>query len=392
MDEKGRAAHGSGRIRELTRSEIRIMSVECEKVGGINLSQGVCDLPLPPVLAGEAKAAIDGGQNHYTRFDGTDALRKAVAKKLAGYNKITVCPETEVIVTAGATGAFYSACLALLNPGDEVILFEPFYGYHEYTLLALGIVPLYARLTPPDWCLDPEAVERLITPRTRGIMVNTPANPSGKVFSRKELELLAELCKRHDLLLFTDEIYEYIVYDGRTHLSPGAIDGIRDRAVTISGCSKTFSITGWRIGYAACCEELATSIGCASDLVYVCAPSPLQEGVSKAMEELPERFYTALREGYERKRNVVCAALSQAGLPPYIPQGAYYVLADVSRLPGATAKEKAMYILNKTGVATVPGDAFYRHGGGENLVRLCFAKEDGVLAEACERLQALKRD
>lgn len=379
----------SDRIKALTRSEIRIMSVECEKAGGINLSQGVCDLPLPPVLADEAKAGIDNGQNHYTRFDGTDALRRAIVGKLAHYNHITVNPETEVVVTAGATGAFYSACLALLNPGDEVILFEPFYGYHEYTLLALGLAPLYARLSPPDWRFDPEAVEHLVTPHTRGILVNTPANPSGKVFTLDELRQLAELCTRHDLFLFTDEIYEYIVYDGCSHLSPAAVSGMSNRTITVSGYSKTFSITGWRIGYCACSEELALPIGCASDLVYVCAPSPLQEGVSRAILALPDSYYEGLRVGYERKRDLICNALAEAGLTPCIPQGAYYVLADVSRIPGQTSKEKAMTILQKTGVATVPGEAFYR-SGGENLVRLCFAKPDDKLYEACERLQRVR--
>lgn len=380
----------SDRIKALTRSEIRIMSVECEKAGGINLSQGVCDLPLPPVLAEEAKAGIDNGQNHYTRFDGTEELRRAIAGKLTHYNHITVNPEIEVVVTAGATGAFYSACLALLNPGDEVILFEPFYGYHEYTLLALGLVPLYARLSPPDWHFNPEAVERLITPRTRGILVNTPANPSGKVFTFHELRQLSDICTRHNLLMFTDEIYEYIVYDGCAHLSPAVVDGMGSRTVTVSGYSKTFSITGWRIGYCACSEDLAAPIGCASDLVYVCAPSPLQEGVSKAIFALPDSYYENLRAGYERKRNLICEALTSAGLNPCIPQGAYYVLADVSRIPGQTSKEKAMAILQKAGVATVPGEAFYHNGGGENLVRLCFAKADEVLYEACERLQKLR--
>ncbi|SDN66818.1 pyridoxal phosphate-dependent aminotransferase [Acetanaerobacterium elongatum] len=380
----------SDRIKALTRSEIRIMSVECEKAGGINLSQGVCDLPLPPVLAQEAKAGIDNGQNHYTRFDGTEELRRAIAGKLAHYNQITVNPETGVVVTAGATGAFYSACLALLNPGDEVILFEPFYGYHEYTLLALGVVPLYARLSPPGWYFDPEAVEHLITPRTRGILVNTPANPSGKVFTLYELRQLSDICTRHNLLMFTDEIYEYIVYDGRVHLSPAAVDGMESRTVIVSGYSKTFSITGWRIGYCACSEELAAPIGCASDLVYVCAPSPLQEGVSKAILALPDSYYENLRAGYERRRNLVCKALAEVGLTPCTPQGAYYVLADVSRIPGQNSKEKAMAILQRTGVATVPGEAFYHNGGGDNLVRLCYAKSDDILYEACERLQKLR--
>ncbi len=378
------------RIKGLSRSEIRIMSVECEKKGGINLSQGVCDMPLPDLLAREAKGAIDAGENHYTRFDGLEELRHGVARKLLHYNKIKRDPEKEIIVTAGSTGAFYCACLALLNPGDEVILFEPYYGYHEYTLLALDLVPVFVRLNPPNWSFDPEELEQKISSRTRGIMINTPANPSGKVFSQKELELLLELGRRHNLYLFTDEIYEYMVYDGKSHISPGALETEEDRVITVSGYSKTFSITGWRIGYCACREELAVPIGCASDLVYVCAPSPLQLGVANAIGRLPDSYYEGLCQSYEKKRNRVCEALEEAGLSPYIPQGAYYVLFNTERLKGDTAKEKAMQLLDKTGVAVVPGSAFYSGQGGENLARLCFAKEDGILEEACERFMKLK--
>lgn len=379
------------RMQALSRSEIRIMTTLCDEMGGVNLSQGVCDMPLPPGLAEKAKAAVDGGENHYTAYDGLGSLKQAVARKLSHYNGIKADPVAEVVITSGATGAFYSACLALLNPGDEVILFEPFYGYHEYTLLALGIAPVYARLEPDSWSFDADRVESLVTPRTKGILVNTPANPSGKVFSTADLEQLADICLRHSLLLFTDEIYEYIVYDGLCHVSPGSLPRLRDRTVTVSGFSKTFSITGWRIGYCACREELARPIGFASDLVYVCAPSPLQAGVAGALLTLGDDYYQSLRSQYEKKRDLVCEALRNAGLWPHVPQGAYYALADASAVPGGTAKEKTMHILEKTGVAVVPGSAFYRDGGGENLLRLCFAKEDRVLEEACERLQKLKQ-
>lgn len=380
----------SKRIQRLTQSEIRIMSTECEKRGGINLSQGICDLSLPPVLAREAKAAMDNGENHYTRYDGIDELRFAVADKLLKYNAIEVDPEKEVVITSGSTGAFYSACLALLNPGDEIIIFEPFYGYHEYTLLALDIVPVYAKLIPPSWSFHIEDIEGLITERTKGILINTPANPSGKVFSREELDQLSDICIQYNLLIFTDEIYEYIVYDGLSHISPGSLPAISNRVITTSGYSKTFSITGWRIGYCSCREELARPIGYASDLVYVCAPSPLQIGVSKAITTLPESFYDALRKKYQKKRDLICSAMKEVSLFPYVPQGAYYVLANVSAVPGTTSKEKAMYLLEKTGLALVPGSAFYHDNSGENLIRLCFAKEDRVLEEACERLQILK--
>jgi aminotransferase len=379
----------SERIRNLEQSQIRNMSIECDKVGGINLSQGICSLPLPPELAEEAKKAIDSGKNHYTRYDGIGELREALSGKLASYNGIQANPKTDIVVTSGSTGAFYCACMALLNPGDEVILFEPYYGYHEYTLTALDMVPVYIKLTPPEWSFQPEEIERAVTSRTRAILINTPANPSGKVFSGRELEQLAKICIRYDLLVFTDEIYEYIVYDGFSHISPGALKNIRDRVVTISGYSKTFSITGWRVGYCACRGELAGPIGCANDLVYVCAPSPLQVGVSRAITRLPDSYYESLRGQYQRKRDLLCSALHEASLTPYVPRGAYYVLADISAIPGDTSREKAMYLLEKTGVAVVPGSAFYR-SGGEDLARLCFAKDDQELEQACERLQKLK--
>lgn len=374
---------------EISQSEIRNMSIECDAVGGINLSQGICDLPLPEPVSRGAKAAMDSGENHYTRYDGLPELRNAIAKKMRSYNNIQTDPEKNITVSAGATGAFYSACLALLNPGDEVILFEPYYGYHESTLKAAGVVPIFATLRTPDWSLDPREIERIITPRTRGIMICTPANPCGKIFSERELAQLAEIAIHNDLIVFTDEIYEYFVYDGRKHLSPGALESIADRTVTISGYSKTFSITGWRIGYAISNEKWAQMIGYINDLIYVCGPAPLQIGVATGIEELPDTYYSGLCQQYYEKRNKICAALNDAGITPYAPQGAYYVLADVSRLPGANSKERAMFMLKQIGVAAVPGSAFYSGDAGEKLVRFCFAKSEAALDEACSRLRKL---
>ena len=271
----------SRRCDSLVHSEIRNMSLECEKVGGLNLSQGVCDMEIPlPVVEG-ARAAILAGQNSYTRYDGIKELRVAIAKKSKDYNGITADPESEIIVSGGSTGAFYSACLALLDPGDEVILFEPYYGYHRITLEAAQGVATYVRLRLPDWTFTAEDLEKAFTPRTRGIMVNTPANPSGKVFTAGELATIQKFAEKHDLFIFTDEIYEYIVYDGRKHISPGSLPGAAGRTITISGYSKTFSVTGWRVGYSISDAKWARMIGYMSDLVYVCAPSPLQaEAVS----------------------------------------------------------------------------------------------------------------
>lgn len=379
----------SDRAMKIVKSDIRSMSVECEKAGGINLSQGVCDLTLPSPVRSGAVSAMTRGLNHYSRHDGITELRKAIADKLLRDSGIKADPEKNVVVSCGSTGAFYCACLALLNPGDEVIIFEPYYGYHVNTLDAARLKGRYVKLKAPEWTFELADLEKAVTPRTKGIMINTPANPCGKVFTRGELETIADFAIRHDLFVFTDEIYEYFLYDGRKHISPGSIQRIKDRTITISGYSKTFSITGWRIGYAACHEKWAKIIGYMNDLIYVCAPTPLQAGVANGINSLPKAYYRKLCSLYERKREKMCRALQKAGLTPYMPQGAYYVLADVSRLPGATAKDKAMHLLRTTGVACVPGSAFYHDGGGEKLVRFCFAKDDSELNEACRRLQRL---
>lgn len=379
----------SGRSSLIVQSEIRNMSLECERIGGINLSQGVCDTPVPPPVAAGASAGVAEGFNSYTRYDGLAELRHAIARKMRAYNALTVDPEREIVVSAGSTGAFYCTCLALLDPGDEVILFQPYYGYHANTLLAVGAVPVAVPMRPPDWAFPAADLERAITPRTRAIVINTPGNPSGKVFGVDELSGIADVAVRHDLFVFTDEIYEYFLYDGRRHVSPATLPGMAERTITISGFSKTFSITGWRIGYAVCDAQWAQAIGFYNDLVYVCAPAPLQIGVARGLASLGADYYASLGEEYVRKRDQICAALSQAGLTPYVPQGAYYVLADVSRLPGATSKERAMFLLQQTGVATVPGEAFFQGHDGDAIVRFCYAKPDDDLDEACRRLLTL---
>lgn len=373
----------------IVQSEIRNMSIECDRVGGINLSQGVCDTPIPAEVRRAAREAIDTGPNSYTRYDGIAELRDALARRLGHYNHLQVDPEREIVISAGSTGAFYCACMALLDPGDEVILFEPFYGYHVNTLLAVDAVPTYVSMRAPDWDFRLEDLERVVTPRTRGIMVNTPGNPTGKVWSRDELDLLADFAERHDLFVFTDEVYEYLVYDGGEHVSPATLSRLRPRTITMGSLSKTFSITGWRIGYAVCDARWSRMIGYMNDLVYVCAPAPLQAGVARGLASVPDAYYTGLRDEYREKRDLVCGALRDAGLTPFVPRGAYYALADLSRIPGPTSKERAMKLLELTGVATVPGESFYRPGHGETIARFCFAKTMADLTEACRRLRAL---
>lgn len=378
----------SQRAARTVQSEIRVMSIECEKVKGINLAQGVCDTEVPEAVRRGAKEAIDGGVNSYTRSDGLAQIRRAVADKMRRFNGIECDPETEVIISAGSTGSFYVACLSLLNPRDEVILFEPYYGYHLNTLAAVEAVPLFVTMHAPDWNFSPEDLERVASPRTKGIMVNSPANPSGKIFTRQELEWIAAFAKKHDLFVFTDEIYEYFVYGGE-HISMATLPEMRERTITISGYSKTFSITGWRIGYSIADPEWSQAMSYFNDLVYVCAPAPLQIGVAQGILELPQNFYDQISKDYIQKRDLLCGTLAEIGLSPSIPKGAYYVLADATILPGRTSKEKSMVLLRETGVASVAGSAFYHGSGGENLLRFCFAKTDEDLTEACRRLKKL---
>lgn len=380
----------SSRHEWVRKSELRAMSVECERVGGVNLSQGVCDLAVPEPVVRAAKLAIDEGQNSYSRHDGTGPLRRALARKYQRRAGLDADPETNVVVTSGATGALYCACLALLERGDEVILFEPYYSYHESTLLATEAVPVFVSTNAPDWSFSMQDLENAVSEKTRAIIVNTPSNPSGKVWSGTELDLLADFCKRHDLFVFTDEIYEHFIFDDLEHISMASLPGMWDRTITISGLSKTFSITGWRIGYAICAANWAEAIGNFSDLVYVCAPTPLQMGAAAGVVELDDEYFVKLAAKYRKKRERLCNVLSEIGLPPCVPQGAYYVLADVSSLPGNNSKERAMYLLGQTGVASVPGHSFFKGEVGESIVRFCFAKEDDVIEDACRRLESLR--
>ena len=376
----------SRRMTDLAQSEIRAMTQACADAKGLNMAQGVCDTPVPPVVLEGAERAIRDGYNVYTRFDGLPYLRQAIAEKLERYNRMKADPETDITVSAGATGAFHSACAALLNPGDEVILFEPYYQYHISALVAVEAVPVAVSMQPPIWSYSMTQLEEAVTAKTKAIIVNSPGNPSGRVYSQSELEALAEFACRHDLFVLTDEIYEYFLYDGRRHVSMASLPEMAERTITIGGYSKTFSVTGWRIGYSVASRQWAQAIGAMNDLLYVCAPAPLQMGVARGIRELPDSFYEGLRQEYQGKREKFCRALSQAGITPSIPQGAYYVLADVSHLPGLTGKARAMSLLGKTRVAGVPGEAFFTSKVGADFIRFSYAKTDQDLEEACRRL------
>ena len=383
------ALHLSDLAPNVVQSEIRAMTVACDNMGGINMAQGVCDTDPPHPVVEAAIDAIRTGHNIYTRHDGIAILREAIAEKFATFNHITADPATEILVTSGATGALHSALLALLNPGDECIVFEPFYGYHLLTMRSQRIVPIIVPLEAHTWSLDPERLRAAITPRTRAIILNSPSNPSGKVVTAAELEAIAEVAIAHDLFVFTDEMYEYFIYDNEQHRSIATLNGMAERTITISGFSKTFSITGWRLGYLTASPRWLPAIGYFHDLTYVCAPSPAQFGAAAGLLQLPATFYTDLAAEYQAKRDLTCAALTTAGLTPSIPTGAYYILADASSIPGDDAKQKARRLLADTGIAAVAGSAFFGPNRGENLLRFCFAKKAADLEEAARRLTAL---
>jgi len=376
------------RLGSLVISDIRSMSRACDAVGGLNLGQGVCDLPTPPPVAYGAREAIHENRSAYTAPEGIAPLRARIAEKIWKLYGLAYDPATEVVVTSGATGGFAAACLALFDPGDEIILFEPYYGYHLNTVIAFGLAPVLVPMLPPDWAFDVAALERAITPRTRGVVLCTPANPSGKVWNDSELDALAAICERHDLLAVTDEIYEHILFDGSRHVPLATRGKARERTVTLSGFSKTFSVTGWRLGYLTAPPEIARRITVTHDLLYVCAPTPLQHSMIAGLA-MPQTYYDDLSEAYDRKRDVLCSALADAKLTPYVPRVAYYVLADIRRLDKRTSKEAAMMLLERIRVASVPGTSFYADPVGETLTRFCFAKDDDVLDEAARRIRSL---
>ncbi|MEA5446331.1 aminotransferase class I/II-fold pyridoxal phosphate-dependent enzyme [Gammaproteobacteria bacterium AB-CW1] len=375
----------SDRVASLVQSDIRAMTQRCLELDGVNLGQGICDTPPPELLAGAVAPAIERGDNRYTRYDGIGRLRHALADRLQRHNGLDVDPDGEIVVTIGSTGAFATTVMALCNPGDAIILIEPYYGYHLNTARVAGLETRLVGLRPDDFSLDMAALEEAAK-GARALVLNTPGNPSGRVFNRRELEQLGELCQRHDLLCITDEIYEYFLFDGHRHISPATLPSLRDRTVTISGYSKTYSITGWRIGFLTAPRDMAQAIGLVNDLFYVCAPSPLQAAVAETIKALGDDYYQGLAHGFQLKRDDFCGVLNDIGLTPRIPEGAYYVLADVTPLGKSSSQAAAMEILEQAGVASVPGSAFFSGDEGESVVRFCFGKSDQTLHAAQERL------
>lgn len=374
----------SRRTAGLEQSEIRAMTIACDRVEGINMAQGVCDTGVPEAVRRGAQRAMDRGLNTYSRFDGLAELREAIAEKAAAYNGLLVDPETEITVSAGATGAFHCACLALLNPGDEVVLFEPYYGYHVSALHAVEAVPRLVPTRPPGWTFSPADLDRAITPRTAAIVVNSPGNPSGKVFGREELEAIAEVVRRRDLLLFTDEIYEYFLYDGRTHVSPASLPGMAERTIICDGFSKTYAMTGWRLGYGIMPRALAERVELLLTHSVGCTASFTQIAGIEAIEGPQEQVDAVVAE-YKRRRDALVSGLNEIpGVRCRMPQGAFYVFPNVSAF-GYTSDWLAEYLLEEAGVAVLPGTSFGKNG--EGYLRLCFANSLENILQALGRMR-----
>ncbi len=377
------------RVRSIRQSDIRRYSAICATVGGVNLSQGVCDQPAPNEVKSAAKQAIDDDHATYTNLRGIIELRRAIARKMHDFNGIECDPETEIAVTVGSAGSFACAVLSTLNTGNECIVFSPFYSYHVNLLALLDMGVRYVDLKPPDWSYDPAQLESAFTDRTKMILVCTPSNPTGKVFSEAELTHIAGLANKHNAWIVTDEIYEYITY-GCGHISVGRFPEARGRTLTISGASKTYAVTGWRVGYTVGPAEIIERIAVVNDLFYICAPAPLQHGVTPGLG-LGESYYDQMRADYLAKRDLLVDTLRGIGFTPFVPEGSYYLLAsfEKGRWPTATAAAEA--ILESVGVATVPGPAFYRNpADGESQLRFCYAKQMPDLEEACRRLRRLR--
>jgi len=379
----------SRKTRYFTESVIREMTRRALKSGAVNLAQGYPDFAAPSELKEAAKRAIDEEYNQYAITHGSPNFRAAIADKVRSYNGIACDADRNVTVTCGATEAMIATMLAIVNPGDEVIIFEPFYENYGPDVIIAGATPKYVALREPDFSIDRAELEAAFSPRTKAIIVNTPNNPAGKVFTRAELDTIAQLCNRYDTLAITDEIYEHIIYGGARHVSLATLSGMAERTVTISGLSKTYSITGWRLAYAIASERLTSAIRKVHDFLTVGAPHPLQEAGAVALR-LPESFYAELAAMYERKRAALYAALTGAGLKCSNPAGAYYIMADIGPLGFKDDFAAAAFLLDEVGVAAVPGSSFYhRPELGHRMIRFTFSKSDETLARAAERLAKL---
>ena len=373
------------RADNFSESVIREMTRLALKHNAINLAQGFPDFPCPAELKTAACEAVSEDYNQYAITWGAQDLREALAARVKQFNGMAFDPQTEITVTCGSTEAMMASMLAIIQPGDEVIVPEPFYENYGPDAQISGAVPRYVQLSD-DFSIDEEAWKSAFTKKTRAIILNTPNNPTGKVFSKQELKFIADLCIDHNVIAITDEIYEHILYDGRKHVSIGALDGMRERIITIGSFSKTYSVTGWRVGYALAGNEITARLRKIHDFLTVGAPAPLQHACVAALQ-LPESYYSELAREYDRKRKILFAGLRNAGFTCELPEGAYYIFTDIAGF-GMNDTKFARYLVEKAGVAAVPGSSFY-HEGGETKLRFTFSKKDETLVEACRRLETL---
>src|SRR5271155_5595685 len=385
----------SDKVEHFTESVIREMTRQAMLYGAVNLAQGFPDFPAPAEIKRAAQEAIAAEVNQYAITWGAKSLRNAIARQMQEWQGIAVDPETQITVCCGSTEAMISTLLAVCNKGDEVVIFEPFYENYGPDAVLSGAKPVFVKLRPPtsadgEWTFDERELRATIHHQTKAIILNTPNNPTGKVFTRAELELIRDLCVEFNVLAITDEIYEHILYDGTKHISVASLEGMSDRTVTINGLSKSYSVTGWRVGWAVGPPTITNAIRKVHDFLTVGAPAPLQEAGAAALA-LPASYYQNLADRYRSRRDHLIPALEKAGFHCYRPRGAYYVMTDISAFGFANDVEFAAYLVKDVGIACVPGSSFYKHPkDGSQQVRFAFCKKPETLDEAGRRLQRVR--
>jgi aspartate/methionine/tyrosine aminotransferase len=386
----------SDKVSHFTESVIREMTRQAMVHGAINLAQGFPDFPAPAEIKRAAQEAIAADVNQYAITWGSKRLRNAIARQMHAWQGVPVDPETQVTVCCGSTEAMISTLLAICNASDEVVVFEPYYENYGPDSILSGAAPRFVKLRPPtvdggEWTFDERELRAAFHKHTKAIIVNTPNNPTGKVFTRPELEIIRDLCIEFDVLAITDEIYEHILYDGTKHISIAGLDGMQDRTITINGMSKTYSVTGWRVGWTIAPPRVTDAIRKVHDFLTVGAPAPLQEAGAAALS-LPESYYRNLAEGYRKRRDRLVPALTEAGFQCFLPRGAYYVMTDIRRFGFADDLAFTQHLVREIGVAAVPGSSFYRDPrDGAQQVRFAFCKRDETLDEAARRLKKLSK-
>jgi aminotransferase len=396
MSSTGQAKRGrvSRKAERFTESVIREMTREALKHGAVNLSQGFPDFPAPEEIKREAARAIEEDVNQYAITWGAKDFRDAIAEKTRWHLGLDFDPEREITVTCGSTEGMIAAMMATVDPGEEVVVFEPFYENYAPDAVLSGAAPRYVSLRAPDWTFDREELRAAFNERTKAVILCNPNNPTGKVFTRDEMEFVASLCREFDALCFTDEIYEHILYPREdrevTHISMAQLEGMRERTVVVNSMSKTYSVTGWRVGYVLAPPDITGAVRKVHDFLTVGAAAPLQRAGAYALG-LPPSYYEGLGREYERRRDMLLPALEEAGFKVFRPDGAYYVMTDISAFGFSDDVEFTRHLIQKVGVACVPGSSFYsRPELGAQQVRFCFCKKDSTLEEAAARLRKLR--